>query len=1287
MTAAIIRLDQSRPTGGPGSNGIARNDLWQNRLCTLTSVNAAGAYQWTILDKPPGSTASLTNPTSQVATFTPDKSGLDGTYRVMLGLDGGGPDSLVGTYMILVFRARYDVNGNLLDRGWCMPAVGEELLESNYSGNTRGYDEPWRLMMHDVLASVVATSATPGGDLAGGSVASAQVVGLRGIPIKNTLPNDGDVPTYVAGATDIEWKAPTIPDLVGDTHGPIGATITSRLRGAAIATAAGALVLGTVLQATGASTLDYAALDLSNANATANQLAGSKVVPNFGAQDLTARDGHFTRDVIVGGNLTIQGTTTTVDSTTIDLEARMIHANFSPIGNVPVPIAIAGLEVERGDTGATRRDAAGIIWNEGPAEWTFAFQTSANDTAIGSYLQIKALGATLTSLSGGGSGYATVNNNGTLGFTSTIGSGALSPGSAGQVFITDVTPLPVWTSLISVELTHGRFTAGGTGSDARAIIGPLITLETSYSALHLLVNGQNPTSANPVTYCDGSNAFFGAPNGSGIVGFTTAGAYIGAFSGSQLRFYTGGVTASAPFIVDWATTNQTQIFSGTSATSFLIANTNGFASIIMQPGAAGIIFKNPTGSATVATLENTHGRFTAGGGGSDRLAIIGPSSGAETSSASLYLLPNATAPTGANFQMQSDGTSYVSINAPGGGYTKFLVSASIYGAISSNSGVIGALWLGNIVPSGTNYTIQSDGAAVTTIGAGTPIVQLASGTQGGVALGANLATAGHFRGIAGSQHYIRNSGNSGNNVLYNDDGSNNLAMGNGYSTLAFNVTTQLTGVAGSTIAWESGADMYLDQTTLHLRSAGHVEALTITPASTTSIVFTENASSGALIGYAARTSNNATSDLKIQGQYAFGTATLTSRTPGSIVFDIGAPQNGGTTEAGFKFTRGGSEIARVATHPTTTSQIGFWLGSVAFNATQTNAALLSDASSYTYLNSPGALGLLIADAAFLMYMPGAANQAFWFGSTVSSPFYFDVTTVTTPFIAGGTASTSFTLKTTKVGAAVFIQTDNALNAVQYDHPTNQIRTRYYDQTGAAQLSQTVDSATSFVTWTLASSAWEFEWLVGTGEMLLANNLWATGGASSWWVSASSTTVYIGGLVSATAPVIVNFTTSTVPTLLSGSNATAFLVGTNKSGSHLSLCGDNAIEVVTIRQSIVDIGNGNSPDIIVGAGTLYFSGAGSSFSGTFSLLGAGVVVLVDSSGGVVTANLPASASLTSGAATYIVADFAKTFGTNKCTFVRNGSQKINGVAANYDATSTGAIYFVIFDGTDWIIRGT
>jgi len=67
--------------------------------------------------------------------------------------------------------------------------------------------------------------------------------------------------------------------------------------------------------------------------------------------------------VVVAGNFTVQGTTTTVESNTISLADNIITLNSDTTGT---PTQNAGVEVERGDEANVQ-----LRWNEGSTKWTF----------------------------------------------------------------------------------------------------------------------------------------------------------------------------------------------------------------------------------------------------------------------------------------------------------------------------------------------------------------------------------------------------------------------------------------------------------------------------------------------------------------------------------------------------------------------------------------------------------------------------------------------------------------------------------------------------------------------------------------------------------------------------------------------------------------------------------------------------------------------------------------------------------------------------------------------------
>lgn len=953
MTAAIMQCDQARP-GSPslGSPGIARNDLWENRTCTFTSTNVAGSYQWSILDKPPGSLASFDTPNAQTAHLTPDVGGVDGTYRVMLSLDGGGPTSQVGTYQILVFRVRYDVNGVQVDRGWAMPAVGEQLNEGNYGGNQRGYDETFRFMMKDILAFVVSGgSATAGGDLSG-VVSNATVQKIQNRVVSASPPNDGDLLTWVNADAKWEPKPVTLPNLGGDTTGPPTANTTMKIRGASVASAAGALVLGAVLRVVGGSALDYGPVDLSNANAVANQLPGASVNPNFGAQAISGASLATTGDVTVGGNLTVNGTTVTVNSTTLDVDARVVHANSHAIATVPVPTQITGFEVERGDNGTTKRDAAAILWDETNQLWQFAFQTATNDTAVGALLPIKAWSATLTSLGGGGAGYATIDNAGKLGFASTVATSGLAPGTAGQVMI--ATPTGAWTSLINVDLTTGVFNVAGTGTNTNATIGPLTGLETTHAALWLLAHGTARAQTNRAMNSDGVSVTLNAPGGGTIYLFdATTGV-------ARVQVNSASIVSALP----WTFTDLS--------------------------------------SVTRASLETTHGKGTFGGGGTEYKAVIGPLVGFETTNAAIYLLPAATAAGANNWSMFADGTNLaLSAVSVAGSINFYEGGTSLMGTLNSAAlklYVPEILWhVGVATPTITQVTPTADVATTdlvfqaqapfatatinrhpgntvvkipTPLGAndffGGFLVQRGDGSaamRAGYYTGPDLTyTAIWFNdagapgstnfGFLGNQSITYLNSPSGGNVTISIGGnaasgkSHQFVGGNWTETLGGSVAAYAIVIPSGYIAIESASSIYLDGTNLYLRDSSHNQVVTW------GLVYNGATIAQVAAGVTSFTLSQAANaagsgtNIIVQPQAPFATGAFVG---GDFVVNTPASGSTGAKYGGFAVQYNGTTLAGIGTYGNATTQAGFWLGNAP--GPTGNYVMYSDGSNLT-VNAP-----------------------------------------------------------------------------------------------------------------------------------------------------------------------------------------------------------------------------------------------------------------------------------------------------------------------------------------------
>lgn len=121
----------------------------------------------------------------------------------------------------------------------------------------------------------------------------------------------------------------------------------------------------------------------------ASSIGGDLVL---GAGDGVTRDGYVRiqtgfvdrlavtqTQTVVYGDLLVLGTSTTVNSTVVDLADRVIHVNSSaasyPTVN-PAPTQITGFSVDRGTiAGPAKRDYAGLFWFEPDGYWRFAFNT------------------------------------------------------------------------------------------------------------------------------------------------------------------------------------------------------------------------------------------------------------------------------------------------------------------------------------------------------------------------------------------------------------------------------------------------------------------------------------------------------------------------------------------------------------------------------------------------------------------------------------------------------------------------------------------------------------------------------------------------------------------------------------------------------------------------------------------------------------------------------------------------------------------------------------------------
>jgi len=138
---------------------------------------------------------------------------------------------------------------------------------------------------------------------------------------------------------------------------------------------------------------------LSKWDSTNGQLVDSAITDDGTTIELGSDSS--TRNVVVSGNLTVSGTTTTVDSTTVNIGDNIIVLNTDETGT---PSQDAGIEIERG----TETNAS-FLWIEGDDYW----KTSGN-FAIGAITEITSVPAASKFLIATGSNnvtkYATLGN-------------------------------------------------------------------------------------------------------------------------------------------------------------------------------------------------------------------------------------------------------------------------------------------------------------------------------------------------------------------------------------------------------------------------------------------------------------------------------------------------------------------------------------------------------------------------------------------------------------------------------------------------------------------------------------------------------------------------------------------------------------------------------------------------------------------------------------------------------------------------------------------------------------
>jgi hypothetical protein len=303
------------------------------------------------------------------------------------------------------------------------------------------------------------------------------------------------------------------------------------------------------------------------------------------------------------------------------------------------------------------RGTSSILQLNGPASGTLALQVGGTTEAT-----VTSSGFAIPGLGGSGAGFATVSNAGLLGFSSTVGPSGVTPGTAGTFLVTNGSSATAWSTLDTFDTTHGRFTAGGGGSDHYSMIGPLVGSETSYSALYLLPNGTAATGTNRVLDSDGTSvlrlnspgalefhlvngSIYGTMQASGSQAFLSLGNVVATLGNSNLisdgsftnvnvatsgaigmtinnttyidyftttATYIGGTNGAAPLQFNWSTASTPYVQCGTSATTCGFGSDKAAATTLLYSDANELTLTLDWANSLISTASGVSQKITAG---------------------------------------------------------------------------------------------------------------------------------------------------------------------------------------------------------------------------------------------------------------------------------------------------------------------------------------------------------------------------------------------------------------------------------------------------------------------------------------------------------------------------------------------------------------------------------------------------------------------------------------------------------------------------------------------------
>ena len=342
----------------------------------------------------------------------------------------------------------------------------------------------------------------------------------------------------VAGNTE-QGITVTYDDSLGklnfDVNDPV-ITLSGDVAGSATMTNLGNVTIATTVQpnsvALGTDTTgNYVASLVAGTGVTLANNTGETATPTVSIGQAVATTSNVlfnqvttTGDAIIGGNLTVSGTTTTVNTEVINLADNIITLNSNEAGT---PSQNAGIEVERG-TAVNKT----LVWDEANDRWTVGSDSFVAGTFIGS-------------VSGNVTGNLTGNVTGNASTATTLQTArtiALSGDVSGSASFNGGSNITISAAVANDSHTHdGRYYTEAESDNRYAYKAGAIG--QNFSAARILVANGSTTSPSIAFNSDGATDTGLYWGGDGFINFTTNGTYAGAIDPSGNLTMAGNVTA------------------------------------------------------------------------------------------------------------------------------------------------------------------------------------------------------------------------------------------------------------------------------------------------------------------------------------------------------------------------------------------------------------------------------------------------------------------------------------------------------------------------------------------------------------------------------------------------------------------------------------------------------------------------------------------------------------------------------------------------------------------------